>query len=474
MGRKNLEDLIVEAGGAINHLRAHKYDRPNLPREFDPGLIMPQLPQEFSTWERECRSWRETVALFDLTHHMTGVIVEGPDARKFLGYLSCNSLFKSMPNKASQIICVNQQGMLIADGIVFHLAEDHFAIYGAPMAPVWVQYNAEVLSYDVKVTPDPRSPVYANGFANIRPTFRYQIQGPLAGKLIERLNGGPIGDVKFFGMTTVSIAGHRCRALRHGMAGAMGLEVWGPWELRESIRTAIIEAGQEFGLCLVGGMAYLVPAVESGWYQAVVPAIFSGEDMKGFRKWVSEDDHNALIRLSGSKLYGRVEDYYRSPFDLGLGNFVNLEHDCIGRDALSKLDRAKATQKVTLAWQAEDSAKLFKEMLTPGGKNVRFLHLPVNCDFIGMHYDKLTKNGADIGVSAYTAYSAHERTVLSMALVEPGVAVGDEVVISWGEAGGGFGRYVTPATDLIEIHATVSPAPYSRVAREEYRRSRMS
>ncbi|MBS0397561.1 MAG: hypothetical protein JSR95_02670, partial [Proteobacteria bacterium] len=87
MRRKSLEDLIEEAGGAINHLRAHKFDRVGLPPEFNPALIIPQLPQEFSLWERESRAWRESVALFDQTHHMQGVFVEGPEARKFLGFL---------------------------------------------------------------------------------------------------------------------------------------------------------------------------------------------------------------------------------------------------------------------------------------------------------------------------------------------------------------------------------------------------
>lgn len=473
MNGNSLADLITEAGSAINLLRAHKYDRPDLPKEFDPGLIIPQLPQEFSTWERESRSWRETVALFDLTHHMQGVHVKGPDARRLLGYLSCNSLFKSVPNKASQIICVDAAGMLISDGIVFHLEEDYFEIYGAPMIPSWVRYNAETMDLDVEATTFARSPVYSNGFASSRPSFRYQIQGPLAGRLIEKLNGGPIGDVKFFGMTMVTIAGIACRALRHGMAGAMGLEVWGPWDQREAVRSAIIEAGEEFGLCRVGGMAYLIPAIESGWYQAVLPAVYTSESMAGFRRWISKSDHYCLMRLTGSKVYGRLEDYYRTPFDLGLGGFINTEHDCIGRDALLKMGKGSGEQKVTLAWNSDDAAQLFKEMLTPGGRNVRFLHLPAACDTIGVHYDKLTLHGRDIGVSAYTAYSANERTVLSMALVQPGVKIGDEVVIHWGEAGGGYGKHVTPATELFEIRATVSPAPYSRVAREVYRKGAM-
>jgi len=469
---KNLETLIREAGSAINLLRADKYDRPGLPVEYDPGLIVPQIPQEFSRWERESMAWHETVALFDQSHHMEGAFVEGPDAHKLLGYLSCNSLFKSTPNRASQIMCVNEDGMLVGDGIVFHLEENKFSVYGAPMIPTWILYNAEISGLNVTARRDQRSPVFANGHGNTRPNCRYQLQGPLAIKLIEKLNGGPIGDVKFFGMTEITIAGERCGALRHGMAGAMGLELWGPWERRDAIREAIIRAGEEFGLRLVGGMAYLVPAIESGWFQATVPAIF-GDDMKAFREWVPETDHNALMRLAGTKVYDTVEGYYRTPFDLGLGNFVNLDHDCIGRDGLAKHDRSAATKKVTLAWNPDDAAALFREMLTPGGKDVRFLHLPSNCDMIGLHYDELSREGHDAGISAYTAYSTDERTMLSMALVNPDIELGDEVVISWGEAGGGYGNHRVPATDRFPIRAIVSPAPYAVTARTDYRKLKM-
>lgn len=471
---KNLNELIAAAGGAENLLRADKYDRADLPADHNPGLIIPNIPQEFSRWERESRSWHKTVALFDQSHHMAGVFVEGPDAQKLLGRLSCNSLFKSTQNRASQIICVNDDGKMIGDGIVFHLEETLFSVYGAPMVATWIKFHSERSDLDVKVTYDKRSPVYANGYGNTRPNCRYQLQGPLAGKLIEKLNGGPIDDIKFFGMTEITIAGHHCRALRHGMAGALGLELWGDWEHRTAIRNAIIEAGEEFGLCLVGGMSYLVPAIESGWYQAVLPAIYGDDDiMTAYREWTPGTDHNALMMLMGSKRYDTIEGYYRTPYDLGLGRFLNLENDCIGRDALAAAADKPASKKVTLAWNSDDAAGLFKEMLTPGGRDVKFLHLPANCDTIGIQYDELNMQGSEVGVSAYTAYSTEERTVLSMALVGDDVQIGDEVTLTWGEAGGGFGNHVVPATDPVKIRAIVSPAPYAQVARDEYRKKSM-
>ena len=39
---------------------------------------------------------------------------------------------------------------------------------------------------------------------------------------------GPLDDLKFFRMSEMNIAGQTVRTLRHGMAGAPGLEIWGP------------------------------------------------------------------------------------------------------------------------------------------------------------------------------------------------------------------------------------------------------
>jgi glycine cleavage system aminomethyltransferase T len=48
-------------------------------------------------------------------------------------------------------------------------------------------------------------------------------------KAVEKVTGKPAPDLKVFHMTTIMIAGHKVRAvraLRHGMAGQPGLELW--------------------------------------------------------------------------------------------------------------------------------------------------------------------------------------------------------------------------------------------------------
>ena len=104
--------------------------------------------------------------------------------------------------------------------------------------------------------------------------------------MIDKLNGGPFPDIKFFHMDYIKIGGRKVRALRHGMAGAPGLEIWGPYEEGEEIRDAILEAGKEFGLRQVGSRAYATNTLESGWIPSPLPAVYTDERMKAYREWL--------------------------------------------------------------------------------------------------------------------------------------------------------------------------------------------
>ena len=138
-------------------------------------------------------------------------------------------------------------------------------------------YQAEAGGYDVTVTRDERS--VAN--AGRRRTFRYQLQGPNALKVIDRTADGEIPRIKFFNIGEFTVAGHPVRALNHTMVGVpgvehTGLEMWGPAEHGDDVLAALMTAGEEFGLRQGGARAYGTTALESGWIAAQMPAICPG------------------------------------------------------------------------------------------------------------------------------------------------------------------------------------------------------
>ena len=88
-------------------------------------------------------------------------------------------------------------------------------------------YHAETGGYDVTVDLDLRSALRTDGR---RRSYRFQVQGPNAMQVIEKALGGPPPELGFFHTTAVTIAGRTAGALRHGMVGQPGWELFGPWD----------------------------------------------------------------------------------------------------------------------------------------------------------------------------------------------------------------------------------------------------
>jgi vanillate/3-O-methylgallate O-demethylase len=268
---KNLEEVLRAAGNPVELLRNSQIG----------AYVYPVVPSEFSNWRDEQLAWQKTAVLYDQSHHMVEQYVAGRDALKLFSALGGNSFANFPVNRAKQLAPCSYDGYVIGDGILFHLEENRLVFVGRAPAASWIQFHAETGGFKVKTEKDDRSPGNTKGKAIVRRNYRFQIQGPNATQVIEKLNGGPVPEIKFFHLGEINIAGRKVRSLRHGMAGAPGLEVWGPYQEREEIRAAIVAAGKDFGLKEVGSRAYATNTLESGWIPSPLPAVYTGEKMKG-------------------------------------------------------------------------------------------------------------------------------------------------------------------------------------------------
>ncbi|MGB2604863.1 MAG: hypothetical protein WBC78_14795 [Candidatus Sulfotelmatobacter sp.] len=456
MKAKSLEDLLQTVENPVKMLRNSQIG----------AYVYPVVPYEYSNWRDEQRAWRETAVLFDQSHHMANIYIEGRDALKMLSHLATNSFANFPVNRAKQFAPCSYDGFVIGDGILFHLEENRLVFVGRAPAANWIEFHAETGGYNVKIEKDDRSPSNPKGKAVQRSCYRYQIQGPNAPQVLEELNGGPVPDIKFFHMGAITIAGRKVRALRHGMAGAPGLEVWGPYEEREEIRAAIVDAGRDFGLREVGARAYASNTLESGWIPSPLPAVYTGEKMKAYRQWLPATSYEGTGSIGGSFESDDIEDYYMSPYSLGYGPFVKFDHDFVGREALEKMSGQPQRRKVTFAWNAEDVLKVFASMFE-AGEIYKYIDLPLS-NYTSASYDKVRLGGKTVGFSMFAGYSYNERSMLSLGVIDPDIETGTEVRLVWGEAGGGSRKTTVERHKQTEIRAIVSPVPYSKVARETY------
>lgn len=449
----NLE-TYVQQGNLVDRLR-NQQTGPN---------VYPGVPAEYTNWRDEQRAWQQDAILFNQSFHMVDLRVEGPDAFAMLNYLGINSFKGFVPDKAKQWVPVTPEGYVIGDVILFYLAENSFDLVGRAPAIEWVEYHAQTGKWNVTVTRDERTALRSDGK---RRSYRFQVQGPKAMDVITKALGQAAPDLKFFNMTTLTIGGRQVRALRHGMAGQPGFELFGPWEDYEAVHSALVEAGKDSGLRLVGGRAYSSNTLESGWIPSPLPGYYAGEGSKAFREWAGENSYGAKASIGGSFVSDRIEDYFLTPWDLGYGLFVKFDHDFIGREALEKMAEGPHRQKVTLALDTEDVLRATSSNFQKGDR-AKFFEYP--SAVYAMHpFDQVLVDGKQVGLSTWVGYSQNEGRMLTLAMIDPQYAEpGTRVTLLWGEPDGGTSKPTVEPHIQTEIGATVSQVPYSEAARDSY------
>jgi syringate O-demethylase len=457
MSHKNLEEFLQASGNIVSLLR-NMQTGPN---------VYPGVPAEFTNWRDEQQAWRKTCVLFHQSYHMAELLVEGPDALKLLTRLATNSFENFAVNQAKQFAPCNYDGYLIGDVILFYVAKEKFNLVGRIPALNWVQFHAATGNYNVRVELDERSAARKDPFN--RKHFRFQLQGPNAMNTLNKALGKQAPDLKFFHISPLTLAGRQVMALRHGMAGQPGYEIYGPYADFETVRNALMSAGEEFGIRESGGRCYSSNTLESGWIPSPLPAIYTGDKMQAYRQWLPADCYEAKASIGGSFVSKKIEDYYVTPWDMGYGRSVKFDHDFIGREALEKIAQNPKRTKVTLALNSKDVDRVIASQLNQG-KRGKFIEFP--SAVYSMHpYDKVVVNGRTVGISTWIGYSSNERKMLTLAILNNQYArPGTKVTLIWGEEKGGTAKPTVERHVQMPIRAVVSPVPYVDVARTAYRK----
>src|SRR5260221_6058635 len=300
---KNLDEILKAVGGAVNLLRSSSLG----------PYVFPVVAPEYSNWRAEQQAWKSDCALLDLSYEITDLYLSGLDVMPMLTKVGLNKFGTFPTNRGKQIIAASHDGYMIGDGICFHTSDDIYRVVGPPMISDWVQFHAETGGFDVKIETDEALSV-RSGAPKI---FIYQVQGPMALNLVSDASGGTLPDIRFFHIGEFSIQGCAVRALRHGMAGAPGFEIFGPWKDHQKILSALEKTGEKYQLRKVGALAYPTTTLESGWMPLPCPAIYHSNEMKPYREWMTPMHLEVLGSLGGSFESDNIVDYYIDPVEVG-------------------------------------------------------------------------------------------------------------------------------------------------------------
>lgn len=424
------------------------------------------IPPAFTNWRDEQTAWHETAALFHQSHHMPELFLDGPDALRLLERFGVNSVANFTTDRAKQFVACTPAGHVIGDCIAYRLGPDSFELVSGMPVLDWLHYNAEAGHYDVSIVRDDPSNINP---APHRTNYRFQLDGPYAGQVFDRAVDGGAPDIPFFRVARVAIRGHQVLVLRHGMAGHQGVELSGPFADESAVRDAILEAGQEYGIKPVGTVAYFSTPLSNAWMAYPFPGIYTGEELRGFREWLSAAGWEANSELGGSFRSPDVEDYYVTPYDLGYGPIVRFDHDFVGREALQALPVEARRTKVSLVWNHEDVQRVYASQFGQGPR-CKSIEFPT-ANYAWNQHDEVRDSSGDlVGISCRAGYLNPEGELLSLAMMKHGHAEpGTEVLLTWGEPGGGSRKRQVERHEQTVIRATVAPAPYASAVRHMMR-----
>ncbi len=454
--KRSLADLIKSVPDLVEYfyndtISPHSRNRPGAS----------PVPAEYTNWRDEQRAWRETAVLFDQTHHMPEVFLKGKDALRLLSDVGINSFANFEPGRAKQYVACNHNGQMIGESVLHYLRDGSFELISGTHLHNWLQYNAETGGYDVTLVREaPTSEQQPT-----RTNFRFGMDGPNAEKIFQEVVGGA-PDIPFFRTAQVKIAGCDVLALRHGMAGHKGVEMSGAFSQYAAVRGALLKAGEKYGLVPGGRLAYFSTMSESGWMSYPLPAVYTDEKLERYRQWLPADSWEGKAQLAGSFRSTNIEDYYVTPWHLGVDRIMNFDHDFIGRKALEKMAAGPTRSKVTLVWNKDDVARIQNSMFA-SGIPFKYLDLPVASYGFPQLDAVRDQDGKLVGTSSFCGYSGNEREMLSLASMDAAHAIpGTEVVLTWGEPDGGSRKLHVERHQQTQVRVTVAPVPYAAAVKK--------
>ena len=276
----------------------------------------------------ECRTARERVGIIDITS-FSKFEVSGPGAEAYLDRM----VARSLPKKVGRINlshALTPSGGVRSEFTITRDGPDRFYLVSSGAAE---RYDHDLL---LKNLPDDGGVTVDNITTGHGVLV---LVGPRAREVLAKLTDADLSNGAFPWLTArhISVDLAPVRALRVNFVGELGWELHHPIEYQSHIFDALMAAGEEFGIGLVGMRAMDSLRVE-----------------KSYRMW-------------GQDL---TTEY--SAFEAGLDRFVHLDKPAfVGRDALVRQQRDGVPQRfVTLEVGADDADALGNEPLYQGDRMV--------------------------------------------------------------------------------------------------------
>jgi aminomethyltransferase len=319
--------------------------------------------------EHEYHAIRNAAALIDISP-LFKYRVSGPDATRLVNRVITRDAERMQIGQVCYTPWCDEQGKVIDDGTVSRLAEQVYRWTAADPSLRWFHRNAAGLRVEIE---DISERVAA-----------LAVQGPTSARVLRAAADADIDSLRYFRVTSGRIAGVPVDISRTGYTGDLGYEIWIPSESALEVWDGLMLAGRAFDIRPAGMLALDVARVEAG-------LLLIDVDFNSSKK--------ALIE---SQTY--------SPFEMGLGRFVQLDKaPFVGRPALADENlRGQARMIVGLEVQWADVEALYERFGLPpvAPAAASRVHVPV------------MRQGRQVGRATTTAWSPTLKRLIALATID--------------------------------------------------------
>ncbi|MDR2108636.1 MAG: hypothetical protein LBP28_04140 [Coriobacteriales bacterium] len=402
------------------------------------------VAEEYTGWRDESLATHLTCAIASSLNPLRTLRVSGKDALAFLKYNLVNDFDRFPLNSTKHGVVVNESGTIAATGVAMRTGEEQFELF-AFIPILQARYDQQKDRYDDLAVEDISEELFA-----------FQMMGPKSLEVLEEATGEDLHDLRFGRTKHSSIDGRQVRILRFGMHGGLGYEIHGSREDAEEVHRKIVEVGNGYGIRLLGWLAFLLSHTPGASVQFYLhyDLDYSGVPYQYFA--MTPEMNQMMVSWSGSA--GKTaEGVHMNPFEVGLGNIVNFNHEFIGKEALLAYKANPKRTNVTLKWNKEDIIEVFASQFNtesepyqqfdlPGQGAVRENVILASKDYV------LNDKGEKIGISSGRTFSPFHAEMVSLAAIDLEYAqIGSELFVLWGDEG----------TRQKRIRATVVPTPFN-------------
>ncbi|MEX0281189.1 MAG: aminomethyltransferase family protein [Arenibacterium sp.] len=236
-------------------------------------------PGSLDSVEFEYFALRNQASLLDVSPMHT-YRIQGPEADALLNRVVTRNVTKIREGRVGYALWCDEQGMLIDDGTLFHLASNDWRLCCQEPMLGWLLDAS--WGYDAQITDESHT---LAGFA---------LQGPSAFAVLDSA-GFDVSKMRPFDIAhfeEISIS-------RTGFTGDLGYELWCPWAAALGLWDRLWDGGAHWGLRAIGYEAVNIARIEAGFLAA-------GVDFQPV---------HATERLHRGA----------TPFELGLGRLVDFD-----------------------------------------------------------------------------------------------------------------------------------------------------